>query len=414
MSGALPHAAAPGAPVPPVQAAAPEQRHDSGPGARNAGAAVAIDASAAGAAAPAPAHWDGISLAGLRAFVAEHGGEEGLAGKTTSEVKWAIVVPETKAAACSYANLLRARERGAVVGRASAFVSHVYSYAFLDVVEAIAAWEARLLAGGAAPRRTLHEHKLEPLVALRRCDLCGREEDIEVEWHSCAACGYDECAACFAESERLAASPPEAAVATVAEEAPPVFYYFDLLVVNQHGQSAAVAPEVLWREFTGGVRAIGRTLLVLTLDASQRGPLTRAWCVAEIAAGLQGESEGSGGDAAEGSFEVIMTPAEEARFIEELTHDFDNIVQRTCTVDLARCHAYHGDECLENSVCRDVAAGRVAACSNDLRFVLDNVRRELPLEEASKRVIERMNGAMEGMARAALAAITDADEEEIK
>ncbi len=178
--------------------------------------------------------------------------------------------------------------------------------------------------------------------------------------------------------------------------------------MNQHGQSAAVAPDVLWREFTGGVRAIGRTLLVLTLDASERGPLTRAWCVAEIAAGLQGDGT-SGGGAAEGSFEVIMTPAEEARFLKELTDDFDTVVQRTCTVDLARCHAYHGDECLENGVCRDVAAGRVAACSDDLRFVLDNVRREMPLEEASKRVIQRMIGSMEGIARAALAAIPDAN-----
>ena len=114
MSGALPHAAPPGASAPPLQAAEPQQRHDSGPGARNAGAAITFDAptAAADALGPAPARPDGISLAGLRAFVAEHGGEEGLAGKTTSEVKWEIVVPETKAAACSYANLLRERERG--------------------------------------------------------------------------------------------------------------------------------------------------------------------------------------------------------------------------------------------------------------------------------------------------------------
>ena len=336
-AASVPAGAAPRASAVPAQAVALPLQLVGVPGAR---AANAIVSSAAAAVSAGPvAHPDGISLAGLRAFVAEHGGAAGLAGKTTSDVKWQIVVPDTKAAACSYANLLRARERGACVGRASAFVSHVYSYAFLDVVEAITAWEARRPAGE-----------------------------------------------------------------------PPVFYYFDLLVVNQHGQSAAVAPEVLWREFTGGVRAIGRTLLVLTLDASERGPLTRAWCVAEMAAGLQGDSGSKGGGGAtEGSFEVIMTPAEEARFIKELTHDFSNVVKRTCTVDLARCHAYHGDECLFDNVCRDVAAGRVAACSDDLRFVLDNVRRELPLEEASKRVIQRMKGSMEGMARAALAAIPDTD-----
>jgi len=109
---------------------APPERHDSGPGARVAVAGAGAGAHAAVPAAPA-AHPDGISLAGLRAFVAEHGGEAGLAGKTTSDVKWAIVVPETKAAACSYADLLRAREGDDAVGRANAFISHVYRYAFL-------------------------------------------------------------------------------------------------------------------------------------------------------------------------------------------------------------------------------------------------------------------------------------------
>jgi tetratricopeptide (TPR) repeat protein len=285
------------------------------------------------------AHPDGLSLAGLRAFVAEYDGAAGLAGKTTNDVKWAIVVPETKAAACSYASLLRARggADAAHVGRANAFISHVYSERFLDVVEAIAAWEARQPAG-----------------------------------------------------------------------APPVFYYFDLLVVNQHGQSAAVASDVLWREFTGSVRAIGRTLVVLTLDAARKGPLTRAWCVAEIAAGLQGAGAGGGGGAA--TFEIIMTPNERSRFVKELTRNFDNIVQRTCTVDLERAHAWHGDECLENGVCRDVAAGRVAACSDDRELVLAHVRREISFADVNQRVIARMREFMVGEARAVLKDIPGADE----
>ena len=139
MSGALPR---PSALAAPAQAAEPQQRHDSGPGARDAGAAVAFDAPAAAAASTGvAAHPDGITLAGLRAFVAEHGGAEGLAGMSTSNVKWAIVVPETKAAARSYADSRRLRGGAAAasVGRASSFVSHVYTYKFLDVVEAIAA-----------------------------------------------------------------------------------------------------------------------------------------------------------------------------------------------------------------------------------------------------------------------------------
>ena len=37
----------------------------------------------------------------------------------------------------------------------------------------------------------------------------------------------------------------------------PHFFYFDLLVVNQHGQTKGVMPEILWEEFAGGVRSIG-------------------------------------------------------------------------------------------------------------------------------------------------------------
>jgi tetratricopeptide (TPR) repeat protein len=331
-AGAAPTAAAPA----PAGGAALPSRRDSG------AAALAVVADALSPSSPA--HPDGLSLAGLRAFVAEHGGESALAGKTTSDVKWEIVVPETKAAACSYANLLRARGRGGVVGRANAFVSHVYSERFLDVVEAIAAWEARQPAG-----------------------------------------------------------------------APPVFYYFDLIVVNQHGQSAAVASDVLWREFTGSVRAIGRTLVVLTLDAARKGPLTRAWCVAEIAAGLQGagagggEGAGGGGGGGAALFEVIMTPSERAGFVKELTSNFANIAQRTCTVDLERTHAWQGDECLENGVCRDVAAGRVAVCSNDLGFVLDNVRREISFADVNQRVIARMREFMVDEARAVLKDMPGAD-----
>ena len=269
-------------------------------------------------------------------MVAAHSSDNTLTGKTTNDVKWSLVVPETKAAACSYADLLRTRGGSGreSVGRANAFLSHVYGDPFLELVEAAAAWEARLPA-----------------------------------------------------------------------DAAPVFYYLDLLVVNQHGQGAAVAEAVLWREFTGSVRAIGRTLVVLSLDAAERGPLTRVWCVAEIAAGLQAEAEG--GSASAASLEVIMEPRERAKFLRELTTDFAKIAQRTCTVDLEGAHAWHGDECLKNGVCRDVAAGRVAACGNDRALVLAHVRREVSFEAVNQRVIERMREFMVGEARAALAAMVD-------
>ena len=108
-------------------------------------------------------------------------------------------------------------------------------------------------------------------------------------------------------------------------------------------------------------------------------------------------------------FEVIMPPSEEAQFRRELVSDFDKLIFKTCNVDLERCHAWHGDECLVDGKCRDVSEGRVASCSNDLRFVLDNVRHEISFEEVNKRVIGCMRDWAVAAGRQALADIKDDD-----
>jgi hypothetical protein len=158
----------------------------------------------------------------------------------------------------------------------------------------------------------------------------------------------------------------------------PHFFYFDLLVVNQHGQDKGVKPEVLWEEFSGGVRSIGHTLLVLAYGNPV--PLGRSWCLAEIVTGV--------GDGA--PFEVVMPPAEEAKLSGALVGNFDSIVRLLCTVDLAKAHAWHGDECLQGGVCRNVASGEIPACNDDYGFVNSQVKRGMGFEEANKRVVGRM------------------------
>ena len=110
----------------------------------------------------------------------------------------------------------------------------------------------------------------------------------------------------------------------------PHFFYFDLLVVNQHGKDEGVKPEVLWEEFAGGVRSVGHTLLVLTFDNPV--PLSRSWCLAEIVTGVDDGAP----------FEVVMPPAEEEKFSSALVGTFDSIVRKLCTVDLANARAWHG------------------------------------------------------------------------
>ena len=65
----------------------------------------------------------------------------------------------------------------------------------------------------------------------------------------------------------------------------PRFFYFDLAVVDQHGQSGPVDSALLAAEFGGGVRAVRNTLFVL--DWLKPISLSRAWCVYEIAISLE-------------------------------------------------------------------------------------------------------------------------------
>jgi tetratricopeptide (TPR) repeat protein len=107
----------------------------------------------------------------------------------------------------------------------------------------------------------------------------------------------------------------------------PFFYYFDLLVVNQHGQGAVVPFEALRDEFGGGVRGIGRTLLFLDWHAPIA--LQRAWCVFEIFTSLDVAAE----------FQVIMAPSDEASFEAALVDDLASLVQKTCVIDAEAAEA---------------------------------------------------------------------------
>jgi tetratricopeptide (TPR) repeat protein len=169
----------------------------------------------------------------------------------------------------------------------------------------------------------------------------------------------------------------------------PHFFYFDLLVLNQHAQPPVIAPEVLWREFVGGVQSVGHTLLVL--DFERMLPLTRAWCLAEIVAGM----------GIEGTFEVIMPPAEKSRFLAALQGQFDSIAIMTCCVDLEKATAWHGAECLVDGACRDVP-DRVTVCPNHVSFIRAAVANSMGFFKANTCIIGHLREWMEASARRAL------------
>jgi hypothetical protein len=88
---------------------------------------------------------DGVSLKGFSAFIDSHGGRAAFRDLTTAAIKDLFVLPATAALRCAYAELLRLSP--GCVGKATAFLSHVYSGTFVDAVDAAAAWEARIDGG---------------------------------------------------------------------------------------------------------------------------------------------------------------------------------------------------------------------------------------------------------------------------
>jgi tetratricopeptide (TPR) repeat protein len=119
----------------------------------------------------------------------------------------------------------------------------------------------------------------------------------------------------------------DSVAALEAREGTSGFYFFDLLVLKQHGQSAVVPFEVLRDEFVRSVKAIGRTLLVLRW--ADPIPLKRAWCVYEMATSL----------AVEAGIKVLMPPEDAAEFTHALTNYFDSLVYQTCRVDVEKASA---------------------------------------------------------------------------
>ena len=93
------------------------------------------------------------------------------------------------------------------------------------------------------------------------------------------------------------------------------YFYFDLLVVNQHAPHMVVPFEELRDEFGSGVRGVGCTLFLL----SWANPLSlgRAWCVFEIAVSLECDAK----------FECVLPPRDEAAFAAALE---DDVVAAAC------------------------------------------------------------------------------------
>jgi len=81
--------------------------------------------------------------------------------------------------------------------------------------------------------------------------------------------------------------------------------------------------------FRDNIGKLKRTLLVLEWDDPK--PLRRAWCLWEMVSTVDTRSE----------FHVLMSPKNHKSFAAALEEDFDNIVLKTCNVDLKSAQAFN-------------------------------------------------------------------------
>jgi tetratricopeptide (TPR) repeat protein len=219
-----------------------------------------MSSSSSGAAAVPAADLDfpalGITLKGIYAFLAAHGGREAFEGKTTASVCVEVMLPATQQVTASWCTLHA--DRADEVGPATAFVSHAWGYEFLAVVDALEAWEGKRSSASAS--------------------------------------------------------------------APQTVFWFDLFSNPQHGTSDR--PFEWWKGcFRDSIQRIGHTLLVLEWEDPK--PLTRAWCVWEMASSVGKH------------LEVVMSPLQAERFEGALVSEFDSLVKKLCAVDVERAEAFH-------------------------------------------------------------------------
>lgn len=128
----------------------------------------------------------------------------------------------------------------------------------------------------------------------------------------------------------------------------PSFYYFDLFVVNQHGQGPVIPFAELRDEFGNGVRGVGHTLLLM--EWADATALRRMWCVFELYTTL----------ACGVPLDVVMAPDDETAFLEALHSDFDSLVQKTIIdAELATAREPADEENIRRAIVESVGFRRL-------------------------------------------------------
>ena len=170
----------------------------------------------------------GIKLNHLEKFILNCGGREILENKTTTEVRDEFIIPMTLWDENSYCEMIKQlkdeNEREEDVGEANVFISHAWSYKFLEVVDLL-------------------------LQYFNNNDNDNNDNDTNNNNNN------------------------------NKEE---IIIWFDIFSVNQHNNSNQQVSDDYWYDtFRNAIKKFGRTVMVLS-PWNDPVPLTRAWCLWEL------------------------------------------------------------------------------------------------------------------------------------
>eukprot|EP00301_Raphidiophrys_heterophryoidea_P004266 c11864_g1_i1.p1 GENE.c11864_g1_i1~~c11864_g1_i1.p1 ORF type:complete len:353 (-),score=113.52 c11864_g1_i1:895-1893(-) len=116
-----------------------------------------------------------------------------------------------------------------------------------------------------------------------------------------------------------------------------LYFWFDIVVVNQHVSVMAARTVEWWSStFKQSIEDIGNTLVLLT-SFDEPVYVTRGWCLWELYCSVLAGNH-------KVRLDIQLPSAQRAAFVQKLTHDFSSIMKSLCSVDVSQAKTFKEEE----------------------------------------------------------------------
>ena len=262
----------------------------------------------------------GICLEAIHTFIQSCGGADVLQGLTTSMVCERFMKKMTEAARSSYCAQLALAEGSLVdrersTGPATAFVSHAWSYLFLDVVGALDEWVAADSGSSAADTNASASRNSTEVSMRSSAENSPRQQTPRsLNIKRAGVFFWFDIVSTFPSLLHILSAP---------------YHFYASSLQFSNSQHDIISKPFSWwtTVFEQNVRKCERMLLVL--QWADPIPLRRAWCIWEIACALS----------THGNLQIIMTKTAHKGFLKVLNEDFDALATKLCSIDVATAAA---------------------------------------------------------------------------